>query len=107
MFTRIKNMRLRSLIGLALILLLGGYTLAGFVVLPLVMESLAPEKLSGYLKRPVSLKDLSFNPFSMTLVVEDLRVMEPHRQERFVACEKLRVDMQLTSGLKLKPKVER
>jgi len=72
------------------------YTLTGLVVLPLVLESLAPQKLSDLLHRDVSIKDIDFNPYSFRLTVKGLMICEKNG-EPFISAHQIAVNVQLSS----------
>ena len=52
------------------------YALIGFLVIPWVIKTKVPPKLSEQLHRPVSIKDASFNPFLFKLQVEGFDIQE-------------------------------
>ncbi|MFO7752312.1 MAG: DUF748 domain-containing protein, partial [Desulfobacteraceae bacterium] len=52
------------------------YTLAGFLVIPMVTEAILPDKLSAQLDRPVSVENISLNPYTLTLAVQGLKIGE-------------------------------
>ena len=74
------------------------YTLAGFVVLPLVLESMAPQKLTDLMHRKVSINDIDFNPFTLCLTVKKLMVREKN-DDPFISGDQIAVNVQLFSSL--------
>ena len=58
MFSRWTQLRLSAKFGLIGVGLIGLYTLAGFVILPLIAEAVLPDKLSQRLNRPVRLDNI-------------------------------------------------
>ena len=77
------------------------YALVGFVVIPMTMESILPEKLSGILHRPVSIKNIQLNPFSLTAAIEGLDIKGKNLSDPFVSFDKLFVNIQTMSLFKL------
>ncbi|MDO9265097.1 MAG: hypothetical protein Q7U02_14100, partial [Desulfosalsimonadaceae bacterium] len=55
---------------------LGIYSLMGFIVLPMALESILPDKLTQALNRPVRLAAIHFNPFALTLRIEGVDIRE-------------------------------
>ena len=64
----------RWLVGLAG--LLGAYTLAGFWLLPLALKSEIPRYVQTELGRQATIGTLSFNPYTLRLQAQDLRLVE-------------------------------
>lgn len=56
--------------------LLGLWALLGFVIAPRAVRALLPEKLGAVLKRPVSVGEVSLNPFKLDLIVRDFAITE-------------------------------
>ncbi|HMA67745.1 MAG TPA: DUF748 domain-containing protein, partial [Desulfosalsimonadaceae bacterium] len=82
------------------------YTLAGFVVIPLTAESILPDKLSEKLNRPASVEDVAFNPYTLTLSLEGLKIRQKSGQQAFVAWERLFVNLQWASLFQLSPVIK-
>ncbi len=74
--------------------LLATYALLGFAVAPRVLRAKLPEQLGEALKRPVTIGDVSLNPFALELVVRDFKVTE-RGGAPFVAFRSLRVNASL------------
>ncbi|MFO7837919.1 MAG: DUF748 domain-containing protein, partial [Desulfosalsimonadaceae bacterium] len=91
------------IIAAALILL---YTLAGFIVIPMTAEFILPDKLSKKLNRQTSVKDISFNPYTLALSLEGLKIKQKSGDQEFVACDRLFVNLQWASFFKLSPVVK-
>ncbi len=87
-------------------ILLTIYALTGFVILPMVAESMVPDKLSAALHRPVSVGNIACNPFALSLTVENLVVGEPESDDTFVSFDELYVNLQLSSIIKQGPVIE-
>lgn len=80
--------------------LLGVYALLGFLVLPLVLEAVLPDKLGEVLNRPVRVKKIRLNPLQLTLEVAGVDIREKNGKDPFVSFEGLFVDVNGTSLLK-------
>jgi uncharacterized protein involved in outer membrane biogenesis len=91
---------------LAIGILTGIYALAGFVLIPVVAKSIVPDKLSAALHRPVTIENIAFNPFVLSLTVEGLRIGEPRGTDIFVALGQLYVNLGLSSAVKLGPVIK-
>lgn len=76
--------------GLIALLLLG---MAGFFALPLVLESLLPKVLSDALHRPVQIRAIHFNPYTLTLQVEGFSVRHQDGKDEFVGFDRLTVNV--------------
>jgi hypothetical protein len=98
------NRKQKIAIGLGIVL--GIYALAGFVIMPVVARSIVPDKLSAALHRPVTIENIAFNPFVLSLTVEGLRIGEPQGTDIFVAFGQLYVNLGLSSAVKLGPVVK-
>ena len=67
--------RLRTL-SLILVGLLALYALLGFLVLPAYLRAKIPGMLSEQLGHPVTVGDIAFNPFTLTLTVKEFDISE-------------------------------
>ncbi len=81
--------------------LLALYALIGFVVVPWILESMVPEKLSVALNRPVSVENIRLNPFALTAGVEGLDIRDKTGNAPFVSFEEAFVNIQTLSLFKL------
>ncbi len=86
-------------IALGMVIILGLYSLIGFVLLPGAAGIFVPPRLSAALDRPVSVGNIAFNPFALTLTVEGLTIGEPVEPEVFAAFESLFIDVDLRSAV--------
>ena len=77
------------------------YSLIGFIAIPLVLESILPDKLSEALNRPVSIKNIRLNPFALTAAVEGLDIKDKNTTDPFVSFDELFVNIQTMSLFKL------
>jgi hypothetical protein len=69
------------------------YAVLGFVVLPRVLRTELPEKLSAALKRPTTVGEIALNPFTFELDLHDLAV------KNLVSFKLLRVNLSSTALL--------
>jgi len=77
------------------------YSFIGFVAVPLILESVLPDKLSEALNRPVSIENIRLNPFALTAAVEGLDIKAKNTTDSFVAFDELFVNIQTMSLFKL------
>ncbi|MFZ2633873.1 MAG: DUF748 domain-containing protein [Desulfosalsimonadaceae bacterium] len=80
---------------------LGIYSLMGFIVLPMALESILPDKLTQALNRPVRLAAIRFNPFALTLRIEGVDIREKNGSDPFVSFDALFVNVQAVSIFKM------
>ncbi len=64
----------RYLIGLGIFLVL--FTLFGFFGLPPILKSVLIKRLSDNLQRDVSIREIKFNPYVLSLTVRDLLIKD-------------------------------
>lgn len=96
-----KNRKKRIALGIGIFLAV--YALAGFLIIPLIAQSIVPDKLSAALERPVTIDKIALNPFALSLTVTGLAIAEPQESDVFVSFEELYVNLQLRSVVKLGP----
>lgn len=77
------------------------YSLIGFIVIPLILESILPDKLSESLKRPVSIENIRFNPFALTAAIEGLNIKDKNPAKAFISFDELFVNVQTMSLFKM------
>jgi len=66
--------RKKLIIAAAIVVLL--YTMVGFFLIPAVVGSLLPEKLGQALSREVVLGKVRFNPYTLSLTLENMRIAD-------------------------------
>ncbi|MFP4194535.1 MAG: DUF748 domain-containing protein [Desulfobacterales bacterium] len=86
-----------SIIAGILILL---YSIAGFLVIPMIAESILPEKLNQHLNRGTEIKNIYFNPFTLVLAIEGLEIQEKTGDENLVSFDRFLVNLQWSSIFK-------
>ena len=95
-----QSSRLKPALKIAIILLLfvTVYSLAGFFLLPRLIRSQAQEKLSLQLKRPTTIDEVRFNPFTLVLALDGLLIKEADGAAGpFIKIDHLQADLSLAS----------
>ncbi len=80
---------------------LAAYTLFGFFGLPPIARHYLAEGAREALKRPVTVERVRFNPWTFRTEVENLAIAEPDGSRPFAGFDRLIVDVQYVSLLKL------
>ena len=88
-----KRMKICLWIAAALVVL---YSLAGFVVAPIVVRHLLQHTVSETLHRTVSVDMIRFNPYTFTLALRDLSVAD-ETATRLIGWDRLEVNAQMSS----------
>lgn len=83
----------------------GLFALIGFVILPPVIQSVMTKQLSERLHRPVSIREVLVNPFTWSLQISGVVIREPRSDERFVSFERLHLNFDALSLIRLGPVV--
>ena len=91
---RLPRWAFRLLAGAGALVLL--YAVLGFLVLPAVLKAKLPGTLSRLLGRPVSVRQVRLNPFTLTVTLDGFAVTEPDGAE-FLGWERLRVRLGLAT----------
>ncbi|RJP84491.1 MAG: DUF748 domain-containing protein [Desulfobacteraceae bacterium] len=94
-------MRRIKKIAVVIAVLMGIYSLTGFVILPKVLEFVLPSKLTQAFNRPVRVTAVHFNPYTWILSVEGADIREPNGADPFVSFDTLFVNIQADSILKM------
>jgi uncharacterized protein DUF748 len=76
------------------------WAVAGFLVLPGLLRPVAERKLSELLHRPVKLRRLALNPFSLSVTLDGLEIREKGGAGPFVAFERFSVNLEAVSLFK-------
>ncbi len=90
-----RFLRPRFLIGLALGLVVF-YALAGFLLLPYLIQAYGVPAAAEQLKRPVVLREVAFNPFTLSLRLNGLEVLETN-QVPILGLEEFVVNLRATT----------
>ena len=81
------------------------WVVLGFLALPLLLRPFLERKLAEQLHRPVTLRRLSLNPFTLSGTLEGLDVREKGGAGPFFSFERLYVNFEAISLLKATPVV--
>jgi hypothetical protein len=85
----------RILIGGATALVV--FALVGFFVVPPILKSVVTKQLTAALHRDVSIREVRFNPFALSVTVRGLAIKEPKGAETFASLEELYVNLETFS----------
>lgn len=95
----IRHPRTRRVLGvIAIVLAL--WAAAGFLVLPRLLRPVFERKLAQQLHRPVTLRGLSINPFTLSATLEGLDVKDRGGTGPFFSVERLHINLQAISVLR-------
>ncbi len=90
--------------GVSLVVLLVLYACTGFLIAPMLVKKLLPEKLGQALGRTVAVEDVSINPFLLNVEVVNFSVKKKQApQEDFISFKRAFVDLSGKSLFKLAP----
>lgn len=76
--------------------LLAGYTVFGFVILPLIVKAVAVKQLAKEFGREVSIQSLRINPYTLTATVRGLLIKDKD-DTPFLSWEEFHANLQLVS----------
>ncbi|WP_151638299.1 DUF748 domain-containing protein [Noviherbaspirillum aerium] len=93
-------------IALALVSLLTLYTVAGFLLLPLVIKSRAEAIFAEKFKRHASIEKVRFNPFTLKLNAHGFRLYETDGKNLFADIETLVLDLSSESLFRMAPVIQ-
>ena len=85
--------------------LLAFYTLTGFVVIPLVARHVATDQITKALKRPAAIEKIRFNPFTLTLGVENFALKQKDTPRDMVSFKRFFLNLRWASLFRLAPLV--
>lgn len=89
--------RTAFVLGAVVALLIGLYALAGFVLLPALVERQAPALVADRLHAELTIGDTAFNPFLLRFEVHELRLTQAARETPMLTLEGLVVDLEWAS----------
>ena len=92
---------MRRLIGIVISLaaILAIIGVIGFFIAPPIVKSVATDKLSQLLQRPVSIGEISINPYELTIAIRGFEIREPSGSDKFVSFEELYLNLEASSIL--------
>ena len=74
------------------------YTVVGFLILPLIIRSVAVKQISQQLDREVSIQSVKINPFALSCAVDGLLIKDPDGQP-FISWGEVYVNFQFQPTL--------
>jgi AsmA-like protein len=99
-FTRSRWFR-RTCKAVAIVLVI--FSLVGFVGVPLLAQYVMAGRVAASLHRPVSMKKVRFNPYSLRLNIKKLRIGDRTSSERFLDFGYIRIKVSWKSLFRLAP----
>ncbi|MFJ2992034.1 DUF748 domain-containing protein [Pandoraea sp. NPDC087047] len=81
------------------------FGVVGYFTVPAVLKHYAVDKLSTYLERPVSVGDVSFNPYTLRLDLHQVHIGDKTPGQSFVDIGQLRVNASWSSLFRFAPVV--
>jgi uncharacterized protein involved in outer membrane biogenesis len=97
---RVRRLK-KVLIGIGIFLVI--FTLFGFFGLPPILKSVLIKQLSQNLHRDVTIREVKFNPYVLSLTVRDLLVKDRGSSQDFFSFEELYLNLQMMSVFRLAP----
>ena len=82
------------------------FNLAGFFGVPYLLRYVAEQKLAPMLSRPVTVEKITFNPYTLKLIVEKFHVGEPEGVQAFVDFDRLMINASWESLFRLSTVVD-
>ncbi|HEY6072354.1 MAG TPA: DUF748 domain-containing protein, partial [Anaerolineales bacterium] len=76
---------------------LAAFTVIGFLILPPIVKSVLVKQLSEKLHRPVAIRTIRINPFSLSVRVEGFSMMDRGGSGPFLSFEELYLNLQAAS----------
>ncbi|MFW6011112.1 MAG: DUF748 domain-containing protein [Desulfosalsimonas sp.] len=92
-----RKKKLSIIAGILLLL----YAIAGFLIVPMIAESIVPEKINQHLDRSARIENIYFNPFTLALSIEGLEIQEKAGDKNFISFDRFFVNLQWSSIFKL------
>ncbi len=84
---------------IGIIIFFAVFTLFGFFALPPIIKSVLTKQLSQNLHRPVTIEQIKFNPYALSISVRGLTVKEKEGPETFLSCGEIFLNFQTLSAL--------
>ncbi|MDP3069286.1 MAG: DUF748 domain-containing protein [Opitutaceae bacterium] len=76
------------------------FTVVGFFVLPPIIKAQAEKRLAAELGRTVRIGNVTLNPYTLSLTIEDFSILEKDRATPFVGWGRLHVDFAALASLR-------
>ena len=93
-------------IGIAIIVVVVIYGLAGFFAVPPLLRHILTGPVATQIKRPVTVGEIGFNPYALRLDIDRLHIGDTDPQKPFVDIEHLRVEAAWRSLVRMAPVIE-
>jgi uncharacterized protein involved in outer membrane biogenesis len=77
------------------------FTIVGFFVLPPILKSILTKQLSQNLHREVTINQIKFNPYTLSITARGLLVKDRTAPETFVSCDEIFLNLQSLSVPKM------
>jgi uncharacterized protein involved in outer membrane biogenesis len=97
--SRIKPRAKKIVIGVFVFFAL--FTLLGFFAVPPLLKSILVKQLSENLHRDVAIKQISFNPYTLSVATRGLTVKDRGSSETFLSCDEIFLNLETFSALRL------
>ena len=98
---KIRPRAKKIVIGLIIFFVL--FTVIGFFGLPPLMKYILTKELSQNLHREVAIKQVTFNPYTLSTAVRGLLIKDQSGTETFFSCDELFVNLGSLSAIRLAP----
>src|SRR5215471_8202393 len=79
-----------------LFIAVAAYTIVGFIILPLVVKTVATKRIAKELNRPVTIKSVRMNPYAFSCAIKGLEIKDPDG-ETFVSWDRVYANFELVS----------
>ena len=76
------------------------YTLLGFLIIPMILIRVVPDKMAEQLNRPVTIEKIRLNPYALSLTVVNLDIRDGDGAGPFVSLNELYANVQILSLFK-------
>ncbi len=77
------------------------FTLAGFFAIPPLLKFILVKQLSENLHREVTIKQIRFNPYTLSVATRGLTVKDPGNQKTFLSCDEIFLNLETFSVLRM------
>jgi uncharacterized protein involved in outer membrane biogenesis len=77
------------------------FTLVGFFAIPPILKSILVKQLSQNLHREVTIRQISFNPYTLSVSTRGLVVKERGSSEAFLSCDEIFLNLEALSALRM------
>ncbi len=98
LFQRFKGLSLIKKVALLSLTAFILYTITGFLVLPPIIRITLEKKLPPLLNRSVAIKKVSLNPLTLSITIEDFKILKRNGADNFTGFKKLAIDLQMVSA---------